>query len=170
MAKVYTKTGDAGETSLCSGERVSKCCARVDAYGTVDELQASLGLARALARHADVKLAIRELQETLVRAMTELATVDGEPRILEGDVEDVERTIDRFASRLPAVTSFQIPGDSAGSAALHVARTVARRCERVVLLSAERDRVAVSPALFKFFNRVSDACYVLARFEDEVER
>lgn len=170
MTRVYTKTGDAGETSLYSGERVSKCCARVDAYGTVDELQASLGLARALAAHADARLAIRELQETLVRAMAELATVDGEPRVLDEDVKVLERTIDRFDACLPAVTSFQIPGDSAGSAALHVARTVARRCERAVLLSAERDQVAVTPALFAFFNRVSDLCYVLARFEDEAER
>lgn len=170
MTRVYTKTGDAGETSLYSGERVSKCCARVDAYGTVDELQASLGMARALAVHADVKLAIRELQETLVRAMAELATVGGNPHIIEEDVEGIERTIDRFASCLSAVASFQIPGDSAGSAALHVARTVARRSERAVLLSVERDQVPASPALLKFFNRVSDLCYVLARFEDEAER
>ncbi len=168
--KVYTKTGDTGETSLYSGERVSKCCARVEAYGTVDELQASLGLARAFVVHADVKLVIRALQETLVRAMAELATVGGEPRILEGDVKELEQTIDRFAARLPSAASFRIPGDSAGSAALHVARTVARRCERAILLSVEQDQVVVTPALLAFFNRVSDLCYMLARFEDEAER
>lgn len=164
MAKVYTRGGDGGETSLCSGERVSKRCARIEACGAVDELQAALGLARALARREDAKEALLGLQRALAEAMAELATAGGTPRIGEGDVEAMERAIDAFSADAPAAFSFQIPGDSAGSAALHVARTVARRAERAVL--AGIDEGWATAALRAFFNRVSDLCYALARCED----
>lgn len=167
MAKVYTRTGDGGETSLYSGERVPKCCSRIDAYGTVDELQASLGLARALVRHEDIGEVLYELQRTLVPAMAELATVSGEPRIGAEDVEVLEQAIDFYSERIPSGFSFLVPGESAGSAALHVARTVARRCERAILECDEES--LASPATLAFFNRISDLCYVLARYEDEAK-
>lgn len=167
MAKVYTGTGDAGQTSLYSGERVAKCCARVSACGTADELQASLGLARALVAHADVAEALREVQLLLVDAMAELATVGGRPRIGAKDVGALERAVDCYAERIAPQFSFQVPGDAAGSAALHVARTVARRCEREVAACIEQGDDLGNPLLLAFFNRVSDLCYVLARFEDE---
>lgn len=167
MARIYTRTGDTGETSLYSGERVPKSCSRIEAYGTVDELQASLGLARALVERDEVAEALYELQRMLVPAMAELATVDGEARIHAEDVEAVERDIDRFFADIPSGFSFLVPGESAGSAALHVARTVARRCERALLTCADQEQI--SPCLLAFFNRLSDLCYVLARYEDEAK-
>lgn len=170
MTSIATKTGDGGETSLYSGERVSKCCARVDAYGTVDELQASLGLARSLVTHEEVAGELYRLQRMLVQAMAELATIGGEPRILVADVEELECAIDRFGADLSSEFVFQVPGDSAGSAALHVARTVARRSERVILSCVEQGHIRITPDLATFFNRLSDLCYLLARYEDEIGR
>ncbi len=167
MAKVYTRTGDQGETSLYSGERVPKCCPRIDAYGTVDELQASLGLARAFVSHESVGEVLYELQRSLVHAMAEMATLGGEARIRAEEVEGLEQTIDKFSALIPSGFSFQVPGESAGSAALHVARTVARRCERVILASI--DEGLATSATLAFFNRISDLCYVLARYEDEAK-
>lgn len=165
MAKVYTRTGDAGQTSLYSGERVAKCCPRVDAYGEADELQAALGLARALSKNPDTKDALKELEETLVTAMAELATIGGDARITWDHVEHLENQIDAFQAKAPQEFRFVVPGDQPGSAALHLARTVARRCERALLLFAENDEV--SKDILAFFNRISDLCYVLARYEDE---
>lgn len=165
--KIYTRTGDAGETSLYSGERVMKCCPRVDVYGEADELQASLGLARAFATQPETGRMLYGLQQTLVSAMAELATVGGAKRIGVEDVEGLEQEIDEITQKVSSGFSFLIPGENPCSAALHVARTVARRCERALILFSEDEEV--SPEMLAFFNRISDLCYILARYEDECQ-
>lgn len=165
MAEVYTKTGDAGETSLYSGERVAKDDLRVEAYGTADELQAVLGLARALAVREDVKGAVLALEQLLVQVMAELATMGGTARIGAGEVAALEQEIDRFQGLLAPGFSLVVPGGSAGSAALHVARTVARRFERMLVRLAAREDVPAD--MLAAANRLSDLCYVLARVEEE---
>ena len=165
--KLYTRAGDKGKTSLYSGERVSKSCTRVDAYGTIDELQASLGFARALAIHDRVTETLYSLQCSLVQVMTEIATADARQKILPEDVLEIEHFIDSYFSELPLGISFQIPGESAGSAALHVARTIARRAERILVSLAENENV--NPHLLAYCNRISDLCFILARYEDEVK-
>ncbi len=155
---LYTKSGDEGFTSLASGQRLSKADERVEAYGTVDELQAQLGFARALVRTADAPLAadLEHIEERLYDAMAQLAGGQ-EARITEGDIQWLEGRIDQYA---PERFSFVVPGENVPSAALHVARTVARRCERRIVALSRTG--AVAPELLTFFNRISDLCYAMA--------
>lgn len=167
MAHIYTKSGDCGMTSLFSGERASKAGLRVEAYGTVDELQSCLGLARALCAKQEVREVLYETEKALFHAMTELATVDADSRITSEHVARLESLIDAYS---PERFSFRVPGANASSSVLHIARTVARRCERCVIrLDGE---VSLAPNLKAFFNRLSDLLYVLACFEagEEEER
>lgn len=160
MAHIYTKSGDSGMTSLFSGERASKAGLRVEAYGTVDELQAYLGLARALCTKQEIGEVLYEVEKILFHAMTELATMDADPRVTPDHVARLESLIDAYS---PEKFSFRVPGANASSSVLHIARTVARRCERcVVRLDGE---VLLAPDLKAFFNRLSDLLYVLACFE-----
>lgn len=165
MAKIYTGTGDAGETSLYSGERVSKCSARVEAYGAIDELQAQLGFARALVTDKAMGEVLFQAETLLVAAMAQLADLRSAERVTADDIAWVETVIDEYA---PGRFSFRVPGSDAASAALHVARAVARRAERRVLqLHAEEP---MAPNILRFVNRLSDMCWALAcRLEDEVE-
>ncbi len=164
--KIYTKGGDRGETSLYSGQRVRKDSLRVETYGTIDELQASLGLARSLCTDSGVKDTVLTMETLLVTAMAEVATVgDCKACIGAEEVKRLEEAIDRFYAPLPPVRGFVLPGASPGSAALHVSRTVARRAERLLWrLHAEEP---VPEALLLFFNRLSDLCFALARCEEE---
>lgn len=158
LMNLYTRSGDEGFTSLASGQRLSKADERVEAYGTVDELQAHLGFARALVCDADASLAadLKHIEERLYDAMAELAEAQ-EARITEADIQWLEEKIDQYA---PGRFSFVVPGENVPSAALHVTRTVARRCERrIVTLSRT---VTVAPELLTFFNRISDLCYAMA--------
>lgn len=167
--KIYTKTGDGGETGLFAGGRVPKDHPRVAAYGDVDELNAALGLAAAL-EPRDFE---RELFETVHRHLftigAELATPDAAkldkalpgPRLGEGHVTELERAIDRHEAQLTPLRDFILPGGTPKAAALHVARTVCRRAERgVVRLTRES---AVSPVILRYLNRLSDLLFVLAR-------
>jgi cob(I)alamin adenosyltransferase len=165
--RIYTKTGDAGETSLFDKSRVSKADARVDAYGEVDELNASLGVARAAVGAADLAEIIESIQRDLFAVGARLA--DPSSRIAErvtkaavtgADIERLERAIDRFEVELPALRRFVLPGGSEAGARLHLARTVCRRAERrVVALGAG----AVEPDIVAYLNRLSDLLFVLAR-------
>lgn len=166
MAKFYTGTGDAGQTSLYSGERRAKTDLRIEAYGTIDELQAFLGQARSFAAADEVARALLDVEELLMQVMAELATLEGEPRINGGHVRDIEEKIDWFTERLPEGFRWSVPGDSVPSAALHVARAVARRAERQTLRLAAAEDVGVD--LLVYLNRISDLCYALARYQDEV--
>ena len=163
--KIYTKTGDKGTTSLYSGERVEKDSIRVEAYGTIDELDSALGLARAFSETAEVREAVLAVQKLLWNVMAEAATLGGQPRITPQEVAAVEKTIDRWEADLPALTHFIIPGDTRGAAALDLARTVARRAERQLWKLARQE--PVSETLLVLINRLSDLCFVLARGESE---
>ncbi len=165
--KIYTKTGDAGETSLFDNTRVSKADARVDAYGEVDELNACLGAARAAGLDADLASVIEPIQKDLFALGARLA--DPSARIADrvtkaaitaADIERLEQTIDRLEDGVPPLRRFILPGGSPGGALLHLARTVCRRAERrVIALGAD----AVEPILVVYLNRLSDLLFVMAR-------
>jgi len=164
--KIYTRTGDTGETSLFGGTRVGKDDPRVAAYGEVDELNAHLGLARASAPDADIDAELVRLQRDLFALGAQLADPSGKvgtkiPKAVlsEGDVERMERAIDRLEAGLPPLTNFILAGGSPCGATLHVARAVCRRAERS-MVSLEP---AVDAVLLKYINRLSDLLFVLAR-------
>jgi cob(I)alamin adenosyltransferase len=167
--KIYTRTGDRGETGLLGGARVDKNVLRVETYGEMDELNAALGVARAQVSDSEIAAILEALQRDLFSVGALLADPEGKFQsnkvaIAPADVERLERHIDHFESRLPPLTRFLLPGGSAGAAALHLARAVARRAERrlVALSRAE----SVPPALLAFLNRLSDLLFVLARWEN----
>ncbi|HLK41049.1 MAG TPA: cob(I)yrinic acid a,c-diamide adenosyltransferase [Polyangiaceae bacterium] len=164
--KLYTKTGDDGTTGLFGGGRVAKASRRVEAYGTVDETNAFLGVARAARLDASIDTVIAAIQEDLFVIGAELACVPGKEskislRLVDGtDIERLERAIDDAEAACPPLKSFVLPGGSPQAAALHVARTVCRRAERAVLAlddGAPRRDVVV------YLNRLSDLLFALAR-------
>lgn len=167
--RVYTKRGDAGETSLAGGQRVAKDATRIEAYGTLDELNSFVGLAR---QSLDDRLAILDailyrVQHELFNAGSILATLaeDVHPkqaRITAADTARLEREIDAMNEDLPPLRSFVLPGGSRLDAELHVCRTICRRAERVCIrLSREEP---VDPEILRYLNRLSDALFVWARW------
>lgn len=169
MAKIYTRTGDRGETGLIGGVRVAKDHARVAAYGDVDELNAALGLARALLaaerRTAAPARQLGRIQSELFELGAELAAPSGVGRIGAADAAALERAIDRLSADLPALHRFILPGGSPAGAALHLARTVCRRAERS--LAALRRSEAVRAEALVYLNRLSDYLFTLARFVNQ---
>jgi cob(I)alamin adenosyltransferase len=161
---VYTKTGDKGWTSLYSGERVAKDSLRVEAYGTVDEADSALGMARAFCRKAGVQEKIMAVQKKLPRLMADIASRGQEPGISLADVAAVEDEIDKLEAALPPLQSFIIPGSSQGGAMLDLARTSLRRAERRVVALAAAEEVHEADRLF--LNRLSDYCFMLLRWEE----
>lgn len=172
---VYTRTGDAGQTGLRGGQRLSKADLRVDSYGTVDELNAAIGLARALACETQRQNpALERLGEALLTVQHRLFTLGSalatlpedlpadQRRIEQSDVDELEGEMDRCSAALAPLTSFVLPGGSPLNAALHVARTVCRRAERRCVQLA--DRAPVDPSSLKYVNRLSDALFVWARW------
>lgn len=165
--KIYTKTGDAGDTSLFDNSRVSKAHVRVDAYGEVDELNACLGAARAAGLPDDLSQLLETVQRELFAVGARLA--DPAARIAErvtkaavtdAQISHLEQAIDRFEAELPPLRRFILPGGSPAGALLHLARTVCRRAERrVVGLGAD----AVEPIVIIYLNRLSDLLFVMAR-------
>jgi cob(I)alamin adenosyltransferase len=164
--RIYTRTGDAGETSLFDGTRVKKHDPRVDAYGEVDEINAWLGLARASGSDPDLDGEIVHLQRDLFALGAQLADPADKlaPRVAkavlaEADVVRLEQLIDRLEAELPPLRRFILAGGTPAGAALHVARTVCRRAERrMVALDPP-----VDPVLIRYINRLSDLLFVLAR-------
>jgi cob(I)alamin adenosyltransferase len=166
--KIYTKTGDAGETGLRGGRRVPKDDARVAAYGAVDEVNAAIGFAGALDPTTFEGPLLDTIQRDLFTIGAELATPDpAQPPkapsapIGAAEVEALERAIDRNEQRLEPLAQFILPGGVPKAAALHVARTVCRRAERRVV--GLRRQAPVSPAILQYLNRLSDLLFVLAR-------
>ena len=165
--KIYTRTGDDGTTGLLGKSRVPKHDARVEAYGSVDELNSVLGVVHALdAQHLFGEL-VPGLQASLFQVGAELATADPSmlaklTRISDDDVVAIEREIDRLEADLPPLTRFVLPGGTTLAAVLHHARTVCRRAERrVTALAAQED---VGPRLVRWLNRVADLLFVMARW------
>ena len=168
MTRIYTRTGDGGETSLFGGGRVSKDDLRVRAYGTVDELNAAIGVARAAGASREIDVVLERLQHQLFDLGAELATPDpASPaaahaqRVTRDRTTALEQDIDRFEARLPPLRQFVLPAGVPAAAALHHARTVARRAEREIVALAARD--PLNPDLLKYVNRLSDLLFVLAR-------
>ncbi len=167
--RIYTKTGDKGETGLFGGQRVPKDHVRVEAYGEVDELNAALGLARASAPAARVDAVLERLQLLLFELGSELATPpDKKPSAITGaDVQEMERAIDAAEADLPPLKTFILPGGTAAAAALHLCRTVCRRAERrLVTLRAQEPET--SPTTVIFINRIADLLFVLARLDNRL--
>lgn len=163
--KLYTKTGDKGTTGLLTGERVSKDSLRVEAYGSVDELSSALGIARAWSQSREVCDTIYKVQKLLMLIMAELASSNMTKHYVEQEhINILECTIDTFDAQLPPLTEFIIPGDSKGGAGLDLARTIARRAERQVVRLANQE--ALGDFILVALNRISDLCFVLARFEN----
>jgi cob(I)alamin adenosyltransferase len=169
--KVYTKGGDRGETSLIGGERVSKASERIECYGTVDELNATVGLiieALATSQAAPFLIPIlRRVQNELFNLGAELACGDVEtraklPRIEQRHVDGLERDIDAVNDELPALKSFVLPGGGWPSAYCHLARTVCRRAERHVVALAAHD--TIGDLDIQYLNRLSDALFVWGRW------
>ena len=163
---ITTKTGDNGETSLLTGERVKKSGLRVDTYGTLDEVDSALGLARAFSDKDDVAERILKLQRKLPALMADFASCGTEPRITMEDVREIESWCDEVVSDLPEEHAFIIPGGSQSGAMLDLARTTARRAERCACRLAEAEEVAASDRIY--LNRLSDYCYLLMRLEEDI--
>jgi cob(I)alamin adenosyltransferase len=164
--KIYTRTGDDGTTGLFGGGRVKKASLRVEAYGTVDELNAALGVARATRLDPSIDAVLAEVQADLFTLGAELACVPGKeeklgmPLLSSAEGTRLERAIDAAEEGLPPLTSFVLPGGTPQAAALHHARTVCRRAERAVLAIEEAPSRA---EVVVYLNRLSDLLFVLAR-------
>ncbi|MFQ3586751.1 MAG: cob(I)yrinic acid a,c-diamide adenosyltransferase [Fimbriimonadaceae bacterium] len=163
--RIYTKTGDAGETGLIGGGRVAKHSLRITAIGEVDELNAAVGVARVHARESVLDETLGTIQNKLFDLGAELATPAGsrwaEDRIHDSDVESLEKSIDDMTAELPELKNFILPGGTVLAAQLHFARSVCRRAERAVLRAAEEEELR--PQLLQYMNRLSDWLFVAAR-------
>lgn len=165
--KIYTKTGDEGTTGLFAGPRVAKDHARIEAYGTVDELNAVLGLTRAESLPSDIDDLLARMQNALFAVGAELATIDpeahGTQMIGESDINEIESAIDKYDSQLPPLKNFILPAGSRAAATLHLARGVCRRAERRVVTLASLPDEAISNDLVVYLNRIGDLLFVLSR-------
>lgn len=171
-SKIYTKTGDKGETGLIAGPRVPKCHLRIEATGEVDELNAILGVTQAGDLPEEVKPLVSQIQHDLFAVGAEMATptpADHDMVLIRpSHVESLEQAIDQFDQRVPPLRQFILPGGTSTAAQLHLARTVCRRAERrVVELTLSPDTEPVSPLILEYLNRLSDLLFVLARFVNE---
>jgi len=165
--KIYTRTGDDGTTGLFGGGRRSKADLRVEAYGTIDETNAAIGVARAAGLPTSIDAVLAEVQSDLFTVGAELGCVPGEEAKLKmnligaPDAERLERAIDDAESGLPPLKTFVLSGGSPGAAALHLARCVARRAERLVVAARAESPIRSEPIVY--LNRLSDLLFTLAR-------
>jgi cob(I)alamin adenosyltransferase len=160
LSKIYTKTGDDGTTGLGDGTRVPKDSARVAAYGTVDELNSSIGIVLAQEIPAPIREALTQIQHDLFDLGGELC-IPGMAMVHEADVERLEQTLDGFNADLPALKDFILPGGGMAAACCHLARTVCRRAEREVVTLSRSE--TVRPEAVRYLNRLSDLLFVLSR-------
>jgi len=171
--KIYTKTGDKGETGLFGGERISKDSIRIQAYGTIDELNSFIGLAVTEVADDTVKEILQNIQNRLFTVGADLSTPENEKnkklnffRTPEEFYLDIEKAIDHYESKLDELKNFILPGGSKGAALLHICRTITRRAEREVV--ALNKTVKIGDNIIIFLNRLSDLFFVLSRFENTV--
>jgi cob(I)alamin adenosyltransferase len=166
IMKIYTRTGDDGTTGMLGPGRVRKSSPRIEAYGTVDELNAVLGVARALAGVTALDELLGGIQSTLFTVGAQLATVAPQlretlDRVGDADVQLLESAIDAFEAELPALTTFVLPAGTPLATELHLARTVCRRAERRVVTLAEHEDVDAT--VLRYLNRLADLLFVMAR-------
>lgn len=166
--KIYTRKGDTGETSLFGGQRVSKSSKRIEAYGTVDELNSIVGLAASYSLSPKGTVLLQTVQEQLFVLGADLATpVSSKTRIErigEEEIQFLEQAIDQMEDDLPKLKNFILPGGSHPGATLHVARTTCRRAERAAVYCKQDE--PISDVAIKYLNRLSDFLFVLARYEN----
>jgi len=175
LNKIYTRTGDDGTTGLVSGPRRLKHDLRVEAYGTVDETNSAIGVARVhVSRDAPLDAMLAAIQNDLFDLGADLSTPEtDEPpafeplRIVEAQVERLEQDIDRLNAALSPLKSFVLPAGTPAAAHLHLARTIARRAERLMVALAQADGEKVSAAALKYANRLSDFLFVAARHAND---
>jgi cob(I)alamin adenosyltransferase len=171
ITKVYTRTGDDGTTGLGGGQRVGKDTLRIEAYGTVDELNSVLGVALASGVNEAIAAPLAAIQNELFHLGSDLCILEEDkakmpvPRIEEQHVVALEKLMDRLSDELSPLENFILPGGSAGAAHLHVARTVCRRAERLVVALSRQE--AVGAWTVRYLNRLSDALFVMARHENK---
>ncbi|MEX0929915.1 MAG: cob(I)yrinic acid a,c-diamide adenosyltransferase [Balneolales bacterium] len=167
--KIYTKTGDTGETSLYGGQRVAKTNIRIEACGQVDELNSSIGLARSLGLRDEVGSLLHRIQNGLFVLGADLATPPSKKtkaeRITASQIDFLEKSIDAFQGELEPLTYFILPGGSPGAAALHLSRTICRRAERFCIRCAETEDISNEAVIY--LNRLSDLLFVLTRLENK---
>jgi cob(I)alamin adenosyltransferase len=164
LTKIYTRGGDAGETSLGDGSRVSKLDARIAAFGTVDEVNAAIGVVLAAEVPLEMREVLERVQNELFDAGADLSVPmerEARLRVTQAQVDALEVDCDRFNAELPELRSFVLPGGSPVAAQLHVARTICRRAEREAITAA--GAVDVSPLVLVYLNRLSDLLFILAR-------
>jgi cob(I)alamin adenosyltransferase len=179
LTKIYTRTGDDGTTALGDGQRLPKTHARIAAYGTVDEANAAIGMARQAltADDGEIDAMLARIQNDLFDLGADLCVPDrGEPlpytplRVTEGQASRLEAEIDRLNAELRPLTSFVLPGGTPAAAALHLARTVTRRAERHIVELASLENEPVSAACLKYVNRLSDLLFVASRYVNDKGR
>jgi cob(I)alamin adenosyltransferase len=171
--KIYTKTGDKGETSLFGAGRVSKDNIRIEAFGTVDELNSFIGLVITESKNDEVKQTLIKIQNQLFNLGSDLATPNemqsqniSIPRITDEDYKYIEQQIDFFSDKLDELKFFILPGGTRAASILHIARTICRRAERRVV--ALNNTVKINSNIIIFLNRISDLLFVLARYENKI--
>ncbi len=174
-SKLYTRTGDAGDTALFGAGRVPKDHPRVEAYGSVDELNSALGVAVSFLRQKRLVAALQAVQNELFNIGSELASETGRKAAAgrlflapEAKIAALERLIDDYDAKLPPLRTFVLPSGSQAGALLHFCRTVCRRAERAVVRLAREE--AVNPAVLTYLNRLSDLLFVLARYVNKAAR
>lgn len=165
--KIYTRTGDLGQTSLFGGARVPKSDPRIEAYGTVDELSSHIGIARTTPLPSDVDAILHQVQLDLFEVGAHLASPGTSrfPGVDVARIEELERAIDAMERELTPLATFILPGGSTSAAQLHVARTVCRRAERLVV--ALQDDSPATASTITYLNRLSDYLFVAARFANK---
>jgi cob(I)alamin adenosyltransferase len=170
--KIYTKTGDKGETGLVGGDRVAKDSLRLEAYGTVDELNSFIGLAITELKSGELIESLQAIQHLLFDMGSDLATPYSEktekyniPRISEDSIKNAELEIDKYSTKVEELRSFILPGGAKGAALLHICRTVCRRAERCVI--AARKDEQINQNIVILLNRFSDLFFVMARYENK---
>ncbi len=175
LNKIYTRTGDDGTTALASGRRIAKYDLRVEAYGTVDETNATIGLARLDTRGSDSALdaMLARIQNDLFDLGADLSYPDdskdvrGRLSVTDAQVERLEGEIDELNRELEPLRSFVLPGGSPAASYLHLARTVSRRAERLMVALAARPNESIGPPAMRYINRLSDFLFVAARFAND---
>lgn len=175
--KIYTKTGDKGETALYGGTRVSKASARVDSYGTIDELNSFIGIAKSFIEDGEVLQQLKKIQFDLFTVGSEAATptdklmlANGKSRlqlmISDEEINELENWMDAFEEKLEPLQFFILPGGGKAATFLHAARTICRRAERSLVFLNESEEVRAE--LIKYLNRLSDYLFVLARYISKI--
>jgi cob(I)alamin adenosyltransferase len=171
ITKVYTRTGDDGTTGLGGGQRVPKDSLRIEAFGTVDELNSALGVALALGLDERLVAALRPVQNDLFHLGSDLCILEEDkarfkvPQIEQRHVDALEELMDELSDQLPPLENFVLPGGAPGAAQLHVARCVCRRAERLTIALGRAEPIGAFAV--RYLNRLSDALFVMARYENQ---